>query len=232
MHSFLGMSLFLNASFPDIRDIMLRGDYARFPSFIEVDKQLEWIETFAVYKDARVYIRNHFDELTDVPSETGKRLYRKIEGLLEMLQQHKEIALGKIQREYEALYQEYLQRENQEFGFRTLFELSEETGVDLVYPEAGELTLYEKQHNLVVVPFRGDFYLIKRTFLEIFWDEGDDANPEYLVPVREFLLQEVVDIPIDVERFRLAPRELVLRFLRLYSDSTSDTEERSSLSSQ
>lgn len=226
------MSLFLNASFPDIRDIMLRSDYARFPSFIEIDKQLEWIEAFAPYHDARVYIRNHFDELAEIPSDVGKRLYRKVEGLLEMLQQHKEVELSRIQREYEALYQEYLRQENREFGFRTLFELLDETGVDLTYPEAGELTLYEKQHNLVVVPFRGDFYLIKRTFLEIFWDEREDANPEYLVPVREFLLQEIADIPIDVERFEMSPKEIVHRLLGLYSGSTSDTTERSSLSSQ
>ena len=228
------MSLFLNASFPDIRDIMLRGDYSRFPSFIDVDKQLEWIESFAPYRDPRLYIRNHFDELADIPAEVAKRLYRKIEGVLGLLQQDKEGALSRIHREYETLYTTYLEKENLEYGFRTLFQLADEYDIEIVYPEAGEMTLYEKQYNLVIVPFRKDFYLIKRTFLEIFWDEGENANPDYLSPVREFLLQEIVDIPIDVQRFEQRPAEISTQLLLLYEPigSTSDTTEHSSPSSQ
>jgi hypothetical protein len=207
------MSLFLRASLPDIRDIMLRADYDRFPTFIDVDKRLEWIEAFAPYHDARVYIRNNFDELADIDPVIAKSLYRKIEQTLGLLHQHKDMALLKIKEEYDRLYQQYLVEENQEFGFKTLCDLMREHDIEFRMEADGELTLCEQQYNLVIVPFRKEYCLIKRTFLEIFWDEGDDANPEFLLPIKEFLIQEIMDVPIDLSsasrRFGVEGADLV-----------------------
>ena len=211
------MSLFLHASFPDIRDIMLRGDYDRFPTFIDVDKRLEWIETFSPYRDARLYIRNNFDELAEIDPMVAKSLYRKLEQTLEFLQQHREMVLLRIKEEYDQLYQKYLTEENQEFGFKSLWELMEEYDTEIRLDGDGELTLFEQQYNLVIVPFRKEYCLIKRTFLEIFWDEGDSCRPEFLIPVKEFLIQEIMDVPIDIRSFGVSPEEVIQQIGEVYS---------------
>jgi hypothetical protein len=229
------MSIYCHVSLPDIRDIMLRCDYDRFPSFIDVDTRLEWIERFAPYQDSRLYIRNQFDELIDIEKSIAKSIYRKLEQLLSLLQKHKEAELLRIKEEYDELYMAYLEEENREFGFKTLSQLLTEYQFDIQYPFVDEITLYEKQFNLVMILYRKKLCVIKRTFLEIFWDERDEANSSYIVPISELSLQEIIDIPIDLQTIGLSPEDIfaeisstfgtaVYKTLSSQSESDSPTE--------
>lgn len=215
------MSIYCHIGIPDIRDILLTGNYDRFPSFIDIDKRLEWIERFAPYHDPRVYIRNHFDELAEIPTEIAKRLYRKIESTLQILHSHREVELLRIKEEFDELWKEYLERENETEGFRTLSDLWEEFQTEVEWCDEGvELTLCEQSYNLVIVPFQNELCIIKRTFLEIFRDDGDSVNKDYVTPIREFLLQEIHDIPIDLslvqQTLGLSPEQLVSRIGSMY----------------
>lgn len=221
------MSIYCHVSLPDIRDIMIRADYDRFPSFIDVDKRLEWIERFAPYQDSRLYIRNQFDELIDIDKSVAKSLYRKLEQLLLLLQKYREVELLRIKEEYDELYMAYLEEENQEFGFKTLSQLLTEYQYDIQYPLVEEITLYEKQFNLVMVLYRKKLCVIKRTFLEIFWDERDQANSSYIVPISELTLQEIIDIPIDLQTSGLSPEDIFAEI-----SSTFCTKVYKTLSSQ
>jgi hypothetical protein len=118
----------------------------------------------------------------------------------------------RIKEEYDKQYDDYLSKENLEFGFKTLSQLVDEYGLEMVYRE-GEMTLYEDQKSLVIVCFRGEAVLIKRTYLEIYWDERDAADSDCVVPVIEFLPQEIMDIPIDVQSFRLGEKDVAEKIL-------------------
>lgn len=242
------MSLYLYAGLPDINYIMLEGDYDRFPCFVDIDKRLEWIERFAPYRDARAYIRNTFDEFAEIrDKDLARRLYDKIQGVLELLQQHRGVELLRIKQEYEEMYVAYLEQENEEMGFRTLWDLVEEEGVEIRFPEERELLLQEKSRDMVLVSYRKSFGVIKRSYLEVFYDEGDDAK--HVVPVADLTLQDVMDIPVDVLHINLTSRQIIDQIVALFSqaslvaplatespseslpasprDNTSDTEEHS-----
>ena len=83
-----------------------------------------------------------------------------------------------------------------------------------------EITLCERPYNLVIVPFQNELCVIKRTFLEIFWDDGDSSNKDYIVPIKEFLLQEILDIPIDLslikQKLQLSPLQVIERISSMY----------------
>jgi hypothetical protein len=224
------MSLYSYAGLPDINYILIEGDYDRFPCFVDIDTRLEWIERFAPYRDARAYIRNHFDEFAEIRDrDLGRRLYGKIQGVLELLQQHRGVELLKIKDEYEKLYMAYLEEENEEMGFKTLWDLVEEEGVEIRFPVVEELMLQEKSRDMVIVSYRKSFGVIKRSYLELFRDEGDDAT--HVVPLRELTLQDVMDIPMDVRHMNLTSRQIIDQILVLFLQSprgsTSDTEEHS-----
>jgi hypothetical protein len=203
---------------------MLSGDYDRFPLFVDIDCRLEWIERFAPYRDSRVYLRHYFDELAEIPTDVAKRLYRKIETVLGMLQSHRETVLSQIKAEYDKLYQEYLAQENEEFGFQTLSQLLDRYDISFRFPQDGEMTLYEQQHNLVLVPYQKEICVIKRTFLEIFWDERDQCRKEFLVPISDLLPQEIMDIPIDINSFSLPEQEIASRICAVYGEKELSSE--------
>ena len=209
------MSIYSYRGLPDIKYILIEGDYDRFPGFVDIDTRLGWIERFAPYRDARVYIRNHFDEFAEIgDKDLARRLYRKIQGVVEVLQQHSGIELLKIKGEYEDLYTEYLEQENNDMGFKTLLDLVEEEGVEIRFPVVEELLLQEKSRDMVIVPYKKSFGVIKRTYLEIFLDEGDDA--EHVVPVEELTLQDVMDIPMDVPHMNLSSRQIIDQIVELF----------------
>jgi len=209
------MSLYLYAGLPDINYIMLEGDYDRFPFFVDIDKRLEWIERFAPYRDATAYIRNTFDEFAEIrDKDLARRLYGKIQGVLELLQRHRGVELLTIKQEYEEMYVEFLKQDNEEQGFRTLWDLVEEEGVEICFPVEKELLLQEKSRDMVLVSYRKSFGVIKRSYLEVFYDEGDDAK--HVVPVADLTLQDVMDIPVDVPHMNLTSRQIIDQIVALF----------------